>query len=190
MNEKWKHVYDTLVSKGEPYGIKFKPLEECRFDDNSDYWSSWIAKPIEPATYTDYDWDKIKTDVEAEMINDEPHKHMDTLERLLSTLFGMFLIGENWEGDFEETRYANDFEVTDREQYFMTEFSQQYWNRNPKTHPLLPKEWTKSEIVYWAGDIYAQMVYCRKDNQFKVSKDRLEVYNDLWKLMKYLEKNV
>ena len=117
------------------------------------------------------------------------HKHIETLETLLSTLFGMFLISKNWDGDFEKSRYAEDFLITDREQYFMTEFSEQYWNRNTKTHPLLPKEWNKSEIVYWAGDIYAQMVYCRKNNQFKVNKDRLEVYNDLWKLMKYLEKN-
>ena len=189
MNEKWKHVYDTLVTKGEPYGIKFKPLEECQFDENSDYWNTWVDGD-ESATYTDYDWCKIKTDAEAEMINDEPHKHLDTLETLLATLFGMFLNNKNWDGDFEKTRYADDFVVTDIEQFFMTEFSEQYWNRNTKIHPLLPKEWTKSEVVYWAGDIYAQMIYCKKDNQHKVNKDRLEVYNDLWKMIKYLNKNV
>ena len=118
------------------------------------------------------------------------HKHIETLETLLSTLFGKFLMSNGWDGDFEKSRYADDFLITDRDQYFMTEFSEQYWNRNPKTHPLLPKEWNKSEIVYWVGDIYAQRMYCQKNNEHKINKDRLEVYNDLWKLMKYLEKNV
>ena len=41
-------------------------------------------------------------DVEAEMLNDEPHKHMDTLETILSTLLGKFLYSKRLDGDFEK----------------------------------------------------------------------------------------